>query len=911
MSFRVPDSDVMTEPPSWLLAAKATAPDPAHGYFQRPALLERLGPAAGHRLVVVSAPGGFGKTTLLADLCRRERERGVRAAWITLDGDDTPDVLRAYLVHAFVRAGLARSLLHALRGAAPHPHPVEQRTELLLRAIERSAAPWLLVLDEAERLRDRDAVGTVDFLLQQAPDNLRIAVAFRENPGLEVATAILAGRGVEVTAKDLRFSPAEVARFFDGALPRRTLDAVTTRTAGWPVALRIYRNAAAGGASKLTAADLAGDRGVVADYCNARLLRGLSDEDRGLLFDLALFEWIDPALVDEVLRIGDARRRIDALSALAGFLQPLADDTGVRRLHPLVRDYCAARRFREDPEGFRDLHRRIAHALAARGRTVDALRHARDAGDARLAGEILERAGGLRVLLRDGVTALRAADRLLPPETLATYPRLGLARCVLHVRTARLDDARALLDDVRRATDDFTRDRPGGDDRALRVDAFIARALLAGFGCVSIHSEQARRLLAEGHRLADDSDLPPEILGVVCELLCAARGQTAQFETSRALGTASAEHFARCGSRQGAMFVDLHLGTVAMAQGRAEEAAERYARARRTAAQVFTRDAGPALFGDVLTAELALERNDASALDDRVLRFPLRLRDTGAWFDVFAAAWGVAAELTAVRRGADAAVALLDEAQERARALGRASVATYLAALRVSVLVAAGRPERAAEAWRAGGLPGGGADLFDLDVRSWREMEALAEARIRLLAGQGDLDAARDLAGRLCVAAAERGLARTLMRGLAAAAAAAHRAGDAAGAAARAAEFVRLARRTDYPRPLVREGAAAAAVLRDLLRTDLDPAARAAAEALRAQVEEPSAAPAPPVLSAREREVLAGTARGERAKETAARIGLTEDGVRYHLKQIYRKLDVSGRHDAVRRAQEAGILQDV
>lgn len=892
----------------WLLTAKVTAPDRADGYLPRPALLEGAGARDAPGLIVVTAPGGFGKTTLLADFCHRQRDRGVLAVWLTLDEDDTPDVLSAYLVHAFERGKLDLGVLHDLRGGAPHPHAVEPRLELLMRAIEVHGAPCLLVLDEVERLADRGAAAAVDFLVRHRPDNLRMALAYRENPGIDVATTILAGRAVVVSEADLRFSPADVARFFGGALSRPDLDRVAAATEGWPAALRIYRNAVSGGAAPPADGGLAGDRGAIADYCNARLLRNLRDEDRELLLDLALFDWIDPALVDEVLERNDSRRRIEALSALAGFMQPMADGSDVLRLHPIVRDYCATLRLQEDADRFRDLHRRVAAAMGARGQLTFALRHARDAGAAGLAGAILERNGGLQVLVRDGVVAMRAADRLLTPETLAQYPRLALARCFLLVRSGRIDDARALFEDTRRATADFTRDREGGDDGALRVDAFIVQAVLAGYGCLPIADPLVPRLLAEAEGLAGDPALPPEIRGMVGEVLCAARGQMARFEDSRAAGAAAAERYARSGSRHGALFIDLHLGMASMAQGRCAEAARRYARARRTAAEVFARDMSPALYGDVLSAELDLERNDTAALDDRVTRFPARLRELGAWFDIFAAGYAVVAELTAARRGTDAALVFLDETHEEVRSWGFTDLARYVAALRVSALAAAGRPEPAARAWRDGGLPDEEAGVLDLDGQRWREMEAAAEARIRLLAARGEPRAARGLADRLCDAAGRRGLVRTRMRGLAAAAAAARRAGDAAGAAARMTAFLRAARETDYPRPLARERGASAAVLRELFDAGVEPDVRETAEALLARLEAPDAAPAAPELGDRERDVLTGMARGERARETAARLGVSEDGVRYHVKALYRKLGAHGRQDAVRRAQELGVL---
>ena len=897
--------------PPWLLAAKVTAPERAPGLFRRSTITDHVEPFE-HGLLAVQAPAGFGKTTLLADLYHAARETGVLAAWVTLDEDDAPPVFAEYLVHAFERAGLDTGALHELRNADTPTPRLQQWVATLMRVIERHAAPCLLVLDEAERLGDPDTVAAVESVLRYPAENLRIAVAFRENPGFDVSAAILDGRGVSITEADLRFSTAEIAAFVGSALSRRELAAIAERTEGWPAALQIYRNERnAGRAPGVAARD--GDT-AVADYCNARLLRGVSESDREFMLDLALFDWIDPPLVDEVLETADSGRRLDTHTALSGFLTTLGDGD-VRRLHPLIREYCAAERLRTDPARFRDLHRRLALAMEARGQLLNAMRHARAAGDSRGAAEMLERAGGLRLRRRAGPAQLEAADRLVTAENLAAYPRLALARCLLRIRQGRFDEARTLYEDARRRTRDFARDRDGGDDTALSTDAFLVRALFVGNGCQLLGSEAVQSLFATGQELARDPTLPPETRAALHELLAIAHFQMARFDSSEALGLRASEFFASSETPRGAMNMDFVLGMLAMARGRVREAAERYANGRRKAETFFRRDPGPALIGDVLTAELALERNQVAGIEEAADGFAARLRGTAAWLDIYAAAFAVAAELTFIRRGPPAALAFLDESRAQSRTVGLPSVTRYLSALRVTVLVRTGREDRAANAWDVAGLPVEVADVLDLDRQSWREMEAVAEARTRLLTALRQFDRARELVEGLCRVAAERGLARTRLRGLALAMVVEHRAGARDAADARLAEYLGSAAESDYVRPLVRDRAISVTVLRRLSETHSDPGARAAAEAmaLRLGATTPAAplapsSPAAPALTARERAVLEGVARGDRDKEIAATLDLTSDGVRYHLTRVYRKLHAGNRGVAVRRARELGVL---
>ena len=209
--------------------------------------------------------------------------------------------------------------------------------------------------------------------------------------------------------------------------------------------------------------------------------------------------------------------------------------------------------------------------------------------------------------------------------------------------------------------------------------------------------------------------------------------------------------------------------------------------------------------------------------------------------------------------------------------------------------------------WLDRGMPHGVSELLDLERQSWRAMEALSCARIRLLAAQEEYAAAEELAGRLCAVASAHGLTRTLLRGLALSMVVAHGAGRKEQALARVAEFLRLTRDVDYVRPLVRHREVSRTVLRRLL--DTDPAAdlRLAAESMLAHVDEPAPATSG-FFSWREVEVLVQVGRGLGNREIASRLGLTDEGVRYHLKNIYRKTGASKRTDAVRYAQSLGVL---
>ncbi len=871
------DNELAAEP-SWLLASKASPPPPAASYFRREDLLGRLEPLP--RLTVIRAPGGFGKTSLLADVCHQWRAADRIAAWLTLDEDDTPGIIDAYLAFAFKLAGLemvgAEAPTGNLGGAAL-PHRTRRRTEFLVAAIEAHGPPCMLVLDDVDRVASRQALDTINFLIHNGPRNLCIAIAGRENPGLDVANAILDGHGLYLTVDQLRFSKPWIARFFGGALSRRELSLLAERTDGWPVALRVYRNMRNVGAPSgkpASVQELSGDSGVAAEWFSERLLRGLERDDRDLLLDLSLFEWIAPESANEVLH-ADVHRRIGSLNALEG-LWSIDEDTNVLRLNPLLKEYCATRRFREDPARFREVHRRLADVQARAGHVLSAFRHTSEVADAQLIGEVLERVGGVRQWGSFGVKGLVAIDGFLTTEVVELFPRAALVRCTALALASRLGEALALYAKVSAATQGFMVDRAGGDSQALQADHLLVQATLVGYSCQPLNSALTQQALAGiEKRLPHENDRI--VTGAYRLAVSHVDHQRAHFDAAGRDGVGAREDFLQAGASYGATYANLHLGTVAMAQGHIDEAARCY------------RLAGPNLIADILSFELEHERTVGVPLKPK----PDVSRVAGAgWIDVYAAAYSVRTELAFEAGGAQAALLAVDESRQVALASNLTTVLRFLAALRVAWLVRDGLADEAERAWRLAKLPDEDAALLDLDGQSWREMEALACARIGFLVTQFEFGRALELAQALRDLASSRGLARVLMNGIAFSMMIAYRARDTAAATELLAEFFRRTKKVPYFQPLARVGEATREVIRLLVARDGEDAVPKAARGL---LVDGAALPEAPQFTPRERAIMEGVASGRRNKEIANHLGLTEHGVRYHLKNIYRKTGAQGR----------------
>ena len=879
----------------WLLRRKVTVPDRVAGCLHRTELVERALPTRS-RITVLQASGGFGKTTLLAECCRGLIQEGVPTAWVSLDEGDEAAVLDAYLAFACQCAGLD-AMEVAVEGEGSEPG---SRVGFVARAIESLEGPFVLAVDELERLTDPGAVALLQFLLERGPGNLHLALSGRTIPaGLNVAGAVLEGRATVLTAEELRFSRVEIAQIFGIGPSNPKLVSVVEETAGWPFAVRIARNrqqAAAPGSGQAM-------RNVVENWVESRLFGGLDERERAFLLDIGLFEWIDAGLLDEVLERNDSMRRIDAMPVLVGLIEPVRE-AGHLRLHPLIRAYCARRRFRESPQRYRRIHRRIAKSLAHRGETVTAMRHAVEAGEPAWAADILERAGGIRFWIHQGDAQFRAAERCLTGDIAASRPRLTLVRCLALAISGRLGEARQLYEAV--VGVGRGDDPPGEDDLELAVDICLVRGLMALFGAGAHGSESLKANLAEYGRLAASGRIDPVSRGHLEFGLCVGHELTGRFGAALGHAARARQHFA--GNRYHTMFVDLEAGQIAMAQGRAADAARLYRGAGVVARAGFAVDPVAATSARVLELELALERGHRVALSD-LPRVPRALMARGTLLSNYAAASATVLELTLRDKGVEEAIGAGDEMLQHLRSAGLTALCRYVSAMYAGLLATAGRTKAAQRAWRLEGLPVEVSECANLARQSWREMEAVCCSRLRVLIAAEAYEEGRALAEGLCALAHERGLNRTLMRALALYVVLEQRAGDEDAAAAQLKHFLGLFAETRYPWPLIRERDECEERLSGYADSSANvpsgDLARQLLEALRGGGEATQ-----PILSEREQDILARLEEGMGDREIASGLGLSVHGVRYHIRNLFAKLGAHNRADAVRRAAEKGLSRD-
>ncbi|HEX3207046.1 MAG TPA: helix-turn-helix transcriptional regulator, partial [Propionibacteriaceae bacterium] len=376
-----------------LLETKFQVPRRRRDLVARPRLSERLSRGAESALTLVSAPAGFGKTTLLADWLATTAAKGRSAAWLSLDQrDNDPALFWTYLVAALKTAapGVGADALSLLQ--APQP-PIEAVVATLLNDLSAISNDVVLVLDDYHVIDAREVQDGMAFLLEQLPAQIHLVIAGRADPALQLAR--LRGRGelIEVRAADLRFTPEEVAAYLNGAmglaLTAPDVAALEGRTEGWIAALQLAalsmqgRDDVAGFIAGFT-----GDDRYIVDYLAEEVLQRQPEHVQHFLLQTSILDRLSGPLCDAVTGQDGGKATLAALERGNLFLMPLDDHRRWYRYHRLFADVLQAHLLDERPDDVPELHRRASGWYEHNDDRFEAVGHA-------LAGEDFERAADL------------------------------------------------------------------------------------------------------------------------------------------------------------------------------------------------------------------------------------------------------------------------------------------------------------------------------------------------------------------------------------------------------------------------------------------------------------------------------------------------------------------------------------
>lgn len=346
------------------------------------------------RLILVSAPAGFGKTTLLAQWLRSASDGDQRVAWVSLDeADNDPARLLEHVVAALASV---RELPEAARlmddGATP---PVQAVLTSVVNDVDTQTGRTVLALDDYHVIDTAEAHTVAAFLLEHAPPQLTLAIATRSDPPLPLPRLRARGELLELRAADLRFTDDEATSFLDRvmglALPPGDVKALADRTEGWVAGLQLAGLSLQGVQdSSGFVHELTGTNRFILDYLVDEVLAHQPEDVRQFLLDTSILHELTGALTDAVTGRTDGRAVLEALDRANLFVVALDDQRTTYRYHHLFVEALRARLLADDPRRVPRLHHAASVWYASHHEPQAAVEHALAAGDPSYAAELVE-----------------------------------------------------------------------------------------------------------------------------------------------------------------------------------------------------------------------------------------------------------------------------------------------------------------------------------------------------------------------------------------------------------------------------------------------------------------------------------------------------------------------------------------
>jgi LuxR family maltose regulon positive regulatory protein len=909
--------------PAPLLETKLYLPRPRAGLVPRHRLSQRLNRGAAAKLMLVSAPAGFGKTTLLAEWLAAgpaapTDERS--AAWVSLDrGDNDPASFWTYVIAALrtVARGVGANELALL--ASPQPPPIDLVLTTLLNDLGPTGNDIVLVLDDYHLIDAREVQDAMAFLLDHMPPRLHLVIASRADPAVPLARLRARRELVEIRAAELRFTAGEAAAYLNGVmglqLTAQDVTALEERTEGWIAALQLAalsmqgRDDVAGFIAGFT-----GDDRYIVDYLAEEVLQRQPGPVRDFLLQTSLLGRLNGPLCDAVTGTGGGKGMLEALDRGNLFLVPLDDRRQWYRYHHLFADVLRARLSDESPDLVQGLHRRASDWYAGNGEPSEAIGHAISGGHFERAADLVELA--MPATRRDRQeTTLRGWLELLPEEVLQVRPVLcnGYAGALLS--TGEVEGVERHLRDAEHWLDAAV-DRRGGtearqaqmvvvdDEEFRRVPAGVAvhragLALALGDPSATVtHALRALDLLEEHDHLGR---------GAATALIGLASWGSGDLETAR-------EAYAKClGSMQRAGHVSDVLGcSIALAdiqitQGRLREAMRTYEHAL----QLTPEHGMPVLRGtaDMYVGMSALhrERNDLHAAGQLLARSEELGGHVGLPQNRYR--WRVAmARLREAEGDLGEAADLLDEAELYYVGDFSPNVRP-VPAVRARAWIVQGRTDEALE-WARDQRLSVEDGLSYLREYAHVTLARALLARYETQREERSLEEATELLERLLSAADAGRRTGSVIEILVLQALAGRMRGDIPAALVSLDRALTLAEPEGYVRIFVDEGTAMASLLKTAAQRGIghDYLSRLLAAFGGTEGRSPARQGLIEPLSQRELDVLRLLGSDLGGPEIARELVVSLNTVRTHTKNIYAKLGVNNRRAAVRRGEELDLM---
>ncbi len=430
---------------SWFVDSKLTPYRPSFDLVRRTRLLDSLMNGQDRKLVLVTAPAGYGKSSLLAQWVAEADKEGSRYCWLTLESEEAdPKRFLAYVTFALSENGIELDDLVTGARNGYSDSATDAVLSKLTRQLNNTAQKIVLILEDYHHAESEAVNAIIYKLLKDSHENFTVFIDTRTPPKINIFSLIAAGDAIEIDATQLRLTKDETLDALGEVATAEFALELFEKTEGWPVAVQLAKLQQRNSPQEPVVSGAKG--GLIASYLTEQVLSSLDHEVQEFLLSCAFLSRFNAELVNAVMEEENGWRHIDQLSSFSALIVPLDVERNWYRLHHLFAEYLKELQIRRDLTKANRILSTASRWYAERGDTVRAVKYAASAHDYDLCRDIILQGGGWRIILTDGIGDLRSALRYLPVAEINKSASLLIATAYLHCKDGEFQQARAQLD---------------------------------------------------------------------------------------------------------------------------------------------------------------------------------------------------------------------------------------------------------------------------------------------------------------------------------------------------------------------------------------------------------------------------------------------------------------------------------
>lgn len=886
-------------PTAWFSKSKTRAPKFSVSLVERVNLLADLDSALNKPISCVVAPAGFGKSTLLSQWRETLIARDIRCAWINLDENDKEiRQFFAYLVFAFEDAGVSLGYLKKAAENGFVDMSSAAITTSLLSAIIDIDDHIVLILDDYHRPGSKEIDEFIQFLSDQCGDKVHIAIGSRTSVSIGLPTLLASGQAIEIPSGKLRFSNQEVKEAMEGEFDQDAIDAIQAQVEGWPVAVQMTR--LLGQSAKASVEPKIASHGHLADYLVTNVLESQPEELQDFLLETSILESFNVELADAVCGHNESRSLFRQLEPLQALIVPLDDDLEWFRYHHLFADCLSDLLKRKDTNRFTELHRRAAKWCGENRMIAEAVNYANAIKDYDLSKQIINNnCEWIRAEQFGGVGYLNGLLSNIPEQEIAKDPRMLFSKanaCMIvgdFKKSLFYNNAAEALIKQNGISPETLRDRfEVGTGIEIRVETGVDRS--GGW---------LKERLDIVDALAESEPAVKIVCGLMRTALTVQKLGYGDFDVAREYAVAAESNLSKANNPITVSYCQVSIGLLDLWTNALDDARNHFQTAVDLAVS-FTGDLSNMKFvGETLLKSVEYWQSELTTNPPEELEYALmHALETDGWYDVYSIGFDTVVHDALIRKEYERAEILVGKLEQATDRLAIERLTQFAQLLRLDCASVCMDLSEAASifervtAWLD-------VDEKKFDDLGWYHRTSAFYSSARYLGAIDNYDAALSYVEQGLEEVDQLDVVLMRVRGNILKASILEQAGRGDEALVVLEYAIVDAARVSCVKAFthdVSEALLAKAVLSTMEKEQIHIVKEFATKL--------AVAGAQTMFSSREEEVLQGIAQGKSNKEIARDLDLTDNTIKFHLRNIYQKLGVKKRVPAVEKARELGII---